>query len=67
MKAHKFKHNQPTVLRGEIGVYTTIVFCEYCGLVVFDANRSHINSERQDQSMKGCPCAPEVTAAPLGE
>ncbi len=52
-KPHKFR----AVTNGTSN-YDWAIFCEYCGLVVFHANRSGKQDEQYDKAKKGCPCAP---------
>lgn len=51
---HKFKHNQ----NGECGTYTTVIYCEYCGLIAFHANSN--DRSQWDKSKLGCPCSPSL-------
>ncbi len=53
-KPHKFR----AVTNGT-GTYDWAIYCEYCGMVVFHANRSGEYPKRYEQSKQGCPCAPE--------
>lgn len=55
MKPHKFKHNQ----NREVTNYSTIVYCEYCGLVIYDANRSSTIELNFERYKIGCPHSPE--------
>lgn len=56
-KPHKFVSNQPT------GQYNVVIFCEYCGLVIFYSNRdmdfAPIVKARQD-ALLPCPNSPDV-------
>ncbi len=52
-KPHKFRH----VANGTSS-YDFAVYCEYCGLVVFHANRADDRDKQYEKAKKGCPCAP---------
>ena len=64
MAAHKFIYGS-----NNASLYAQIVFCEYCGLVAYDANRGDArNGVPREIRKKGegpCTCAPE--APPEGE
>lgn len=54
MKPHKFK----AALNGT-SAYDWAVYCEYCGLVSFHANKGDsINENKQGKAAEGCPCSP---------
>ena len=54
-KPHKFKHGS----NGN-GTYDHVIFCEYCGIVVFYANRPDESKVMQEKASDGCPCAPDI-------
>ena len=54
MKAHKFIF-EDTGYRS----YGRTVFCEYCGLVVFDGNNTRDHPDQYQKAKKGCPLAPD--------
>lgn len=56
LKPHKFKHSD----NGNAGPYSTVVYCEYCGLVAFHANNTIDTDKRFNESKKGCPLSPDL-------
>ncbi len=53
-RPHKFK----AVANGTSS-YDFAIYCEYCGLVVFHANRSDDRDKQWEKAKEGCPLAPE--------
>ena len=53
-KPHKFK-----ATNGSDNVYGVVVYCEYCGLTVFDGSKGGEEKiEGYTKSVEGCPCGP---------
>ncbi len=52
MRPHKFVSNNAPTTTG------VVVFCEYCGLVVHNGNKSGGGDKAHTESIKGCPLNP---------
>ena len=59
MSEHKFIG----VDSGE-SVYSAKVFCEYCGLIAYDANRRELTEKGQLEAKEPCPNSPPKERAP---
>ena len=47
--------------------YDYCIFCEYCGLIAFDANRTSKMKEQQEKAAGSCPNSPTAILAKNGD
>lgn len=53
IRPHKFTHNTNNASH-----YASLIYCEYCGFVVHDSNRSDTSDRRHEAAKTGCPLNP---------